>query len=137
MHYSCMLVSRVRQPCSLVVLPTFRVRRTQPHTSRCNVSFGLAVGEGVLDLRLPSASRIPDYYVVPIVDPVLLLPLLFGPCSGYCINSKRPYWTRIGCEEYATRYMLLDFITEFGVAEMSNGLKKDNDSNYADNAGRC
>src|SRR5260221_14544885 len=59
-----MLVSRVRQPCSLVVLPIFRVRRTQPHTSRCNVSFGLAVGEGVLDLRLPSASRIPNFYVM-------------------------------------------------------------------------
>src|SRR5258708_6734855 len=29
--------------------------------SRCNVSFGLVVGEGVFDLRLPSASRIPDF----------------------------------------------------------------------------
>src|SRR5258708_39121407 len=68
MHYSCMLVSHVCQPCLLIVLPTFRVCQTQPHISwHCNVSFGLAVGEGILDLRLPSVSRILDFYVMVLV----------------------------------------------------------------------
>ena len=66
------LISRVRQPRILYFLSRPPNATLPLFAAHCCKSFGLAVGGGVCDLRLPSASRIPDVSYCG-VDPVFSL----------------------------------------------------------------